>query len=296
MNTRRRAVSRHSHSNKGMLGCLCFVLSLYILFRSIIVMAICDDRISVKLEDKYSQKYSNPIVISGIVRSPKLICIPIIIVWLLSFSYAGFPVLSSNNHYAFALSNNTKNSASIETNTNSNSTIPVITKISDKGVYMVQLKWSNPTLLQSPNVPATKGFDMQVLFLNASASQPNAKTVPQKETNVTGDSTINYASGFNQPDILQRLMPIDSYDITIYDNKGHILWSKTNETAAAGSGFERVTFSKQYSGDVTIQISNIKNIAGNMGATAAGPIAGKNASQSSLQSTVDSVKFRTNVS
>jgi hypothetical protein len=261
-------------------------------------MAICDDRISVGPEDKYFQNL-NLLVTIYRYGSPKLICIPIIIVWLLSFSYAGFPVLSSNNHYAFALSNNTnnsKNSASIETNANSNSTIPVMTKISDKGVYMVQLKWSNPTLLQSPNVPATKGFDMQVLFLNASASQPNAKTVPQKETNVTGDSTINYASGFNQPDILQRLMPIDSYDITIYDNKGHILWSKTNETAAAGSGFERVTFSKQYSGDVTIQISNIKNIAGNMGATAAGPIAGKNASQSSLQSTLDSVKFTTKVS
>ena len=54
-----------------------------------------------------------------------------------------------------------------------------MTKISNNGTYVVQLKWSNPTSLQSPNIPANKGFDMEVLFLNASAPTPNAKTVPQ---------------------------------------------------------------------------------------------------------------------
>ena len=136
-----------------------------------------------------------------------------------------------------------------------------MTKISNNGTYLVQLKWSNPTSLQSPNIPANKGFDMEVLFLNASAPLPNAKTVPQRETkNVSGETTLN-ASGFNQPEILQRQMSVDSYDISIYDNKGHVLWNKTHEMPRAGSGFERVTFSKPYKGDITIQINNIKSAA-----------------------------------
>ena len=72
--------------------------------------------------------------------------------------------------------------------------------------------------------------------------------------------TLN-ASGFNQPEILQRQMSVDSYDISIYDNKGHVLWNKTHEMPRAGSGFERVTFSKPYKGDITIQINNIKSAA-----------------------------------
>jgi hypothetical protein len=120
---------------------------------------------------------------------------------------------------------------------------------------------------------------MEVLFLNSSAPIPNAKTVPQRETkNVSGETSLN-ASGFTQPGILQRLMPVDSYDISIYDNKGHVLWNKTNEMPRAGSGFERVTFSNPYKGDITIQINNIKS-----GAAAA-----------ARGSHVDSVKFETKI-
>jgi hypothetical protein len=201
---------------------------------------------------------------------------------LFSLSYAIVFTQSNNNNYAFALSNNntnsSKNTGIIQSSNNSNSTIPIMTKISNNGTYLVQLKWSNPTSLQSPNIPAIKGFDMEVLFLNASAPSPNAKTVPQRETNVSGEG--GHTVGFNQPEILQRLMPVDSYDISIYDNKGHVLWNKTNEMPRAGSGFERITFTKQYKGDITIQINNIKSAAA---AAARG-------------STIDSVKFATKVS
>jgi len=208
--------------------------------------------------------------------------IPIIVALLLSFSYIALLLIQSHDNYAFALStNNTdgkKNTGVIQSSNNSNSTIPIMTKISKSGTYLVQLKWSNPTSLQSPNVPANKGFDMEVLFLNASAPSPSAKTVPQTETNVSGEG--GHTMGFNQPEILQRLLPVDNYDITVYDNKGHVLWSKAHEVPSGGRGFERVTFSKQYSGDITIQINNIKSAAA---AAAKGPA-------------IDSVKFATKVS
>ena len=99
---------------------------------------------------------------------------------LLSLSYAIVFTQSNNNNYAFALSNNntnsSKNTGLVQSSNNSNSIIPIMTKISNNGTYLVQLKWSNPTSLQSPNIPANKGFDMEVLFLNASAPLPNAKT------------------------------------------------------------------------------------------------------------------------
>jgi hypothetical protein len=84
---------------------------------------------------------------------------------------------------------------------------------------------------------------MQVVFLNASAPAPNVKSVPKTETNVSGETGREI--GLTQPGIIQRLMRVDSFDIMIYDNKGHILWSKTDQIPRAGSHFERVTFSKQ---------------------------------------------------
>ena len=203
---------------------------------------------------------------------------------IFSLSYA-IIFTHANSNYAFAQasnnsSNTSKNTGLIQSANNSNSTIPVMTKISKNGTYVVQLKWSNPTSLQSPNIPANKGFDMEVVFLNSSAPTPNSKTVPQLETkNVSGETTVN-ASGFTQPGILQRLMPVDSYDISIYDSKGNILWNKTHEMPHAGSGFERVIFSNPYKGDITIQINNIKSAAA---AAARG-------------ATTDSVKLTTRVS
>ena len=247
------------------------------LFKPTITMTIYKYR---KSEDETSKVFSclRPIC------QLKSIRLLIVMASLLSLSYAIVFTQSNNNNYAFALSNNntnsSKNTGLVQSSNNSNSTIPIMTKISNNGTYLVQLKWSNPTSLQSPNIPANKGFDMEVLFLNASAPLPNAKTVPQRETkNVSGETILN-ASGFNQPEILQRQMSVDSYDISIYDNNGHVLWNKTHEMPRAGSGFERVTFSKPYKGDITIQINNIKSAAA---AAARG-------------STIDSVKFATKVS
>lgn len=199
---------------------------------------------------------------------------------LFSFTCGILLSFHSNNNYAFALNNNPagKSTGLIQSSNKSSLTIPVMTKLSNNGTYIVQLKWSNPTSIQSPNLRAGKGFDMQVVFLNASAPAPNSKSVPKTETNVSGETGREI--GLTQPGIIQRLMPVDSFDITIYDNNGHILWSKFHQIPRAGSHFERVTFSKQYKGDITIQISNIKSAV----------------AKAARGTTVDSVKFTTRVS
>ena len=247
------------------------------LFKPIITMVIYNTDTNRKSEDEMFNKmfsFIRPL------RQLKSIRLLIIITSLFSLTSA-IILAQSNNNYTFALSNNNTNSSKtsglVQSANNSNSTIPIMTKISNNGIYRVQLKWSNPTSMQSPNIPANRGFDMEVLFLNASAPPASAKTVPQTETNVSGEGR---EVGFNQPEILQRLMPVDSYDISIYDNKGHVLWNKTHEMPRAGSGFERITFSKPYKGDITIQINNIKS----------------GAAVATRGSTTDSVKFATKVS
>jgi hypothetical protein len=236
------------------------------------------------IQEKLEWDMSKVVGLLRPLRQLKSIELLIIMASIFSLSYA-IIFTQSNNNNALAVdnnnsTNNSKNTGLIQSGNSSNSTIPIMTKISKNGTYIVQLKWSNPTAAQSPNIPANKGFDMEVLFLNSSAPIPNAKTVPQRETkNVSGETTLN-ASGFTQPGILQRLMPVDSYDISIYDNKGHVLWNKTHEMPRAGSGFERITFSKPYKGDITIQINNIKSAA----------------AASTRGSTTDAVKFATKVS
>ena len=252
------------------------------LFKPNTIMAIHGANVREKVEYNSSKAF-------GVLKplcELKSVRLLIIVASLFSLSCVIFT--QANSNFAFAQanndgSNNSKNTGLIQSANNSNSTIPVMTKISKNGTYVVQLKWSNPTSLQSPNVPANKGFDMEVLFSNSSVPIPNSKTVPQLETkNVSGETTVN-ASGFTQPGILQRLISVDSYDISIYDNKGNVLWNKTHEMPNAGSGFERVTFSHPYTGDITIQINNIKSAAAATAAATRG-------------ATTDSVKFTTRVS
>lgn len=63
--------------------------------------------------------------------------------------------------------------SSTTTQLNSTSTnLPILTKTSDKGIYKVQLRWSSPPGIQSPNSLPKNGFTMEILFLNATAPEP----------------------------------------------------------------------------------------------------------------------------
>jgi hypothetical protein len=145
--------------------------------------------------------------------------------------------------------------------------LPILEQLSDKGNYLIQVRWG-----QDPSLLAASGFDMEIVFLNPSEPEATPESFPIKETNVTGDSFVG-SGGYTDPSIIQRMVPIESYDITVYSDNGEQLWKKANQPVQAGRAYERITFENPYKGGITIQISNIK-AAGNMGGTIGGPLSG----------------------
>ena len=133
-------------------------------------------------------------------------------------------------------SNATTNNFSSSSNTTklSNPNSAPVSKISDKGIYNVQLKWSSSSPNQSPSSVSKQGFTLELLFQNASSPV----------------GTGGYP---------QRVVPVDSFNMTIYGNHGKVLWSKTNEPVTAGKAVETVNFTKGYGGDITILINDIKS-------------------------------------
>jgi len=143
---------------------------------------------------------------------------------------------------------NIQNGATNNTNSSANtSQPPIATKISDKGIYQVQLTFISALPTQSPNLLSKSGFQMEIDFLNASAPAPTSKT----------NSSLGMLT--SQPNIIQRLVPVDSFDMAIYSNNGKVLWNKTNEAATGGRGTETVSLNGSYIGPITILINNIKS-------------------------------------
>jgi hypothetical protein len=138
--------------------------------------------------------------------------------------------------------------------------IPVLEKPSDKGTYIVQLRWS-----QSPSLLPADGFDMEVVFLNASAPRATSQTFPTTETNQS--DTVG-STGYTDPSLIERMVPIKSYDITIYSDDGRELWKKENQAVQGGRSHERVTLEEPYTGNITISIQNIEGTGGLSGTIA----------------------------
>jgi len=197
------------------------------------------------------------------------------------------PVLIVGQHNALA--QNTQISQSV-----ANSTGPVTAKLTDKGNYKVEIKWGSGN---SSNFLNGRGFDIEVSFLNASAPEATPQSIPQKETNLTSQSSIN-PNGANVPSIIERVLPVESFDIAVYSDHGKILWQKTNQPVTGGRALESINLENGYSGAITIQITNIKN-GGNMGNTIAGPLSGSssNITNSSYKgdNNTDSVTFTAKV-
>ena len=101
---------------------------------------------------------------------------------------------------------------------------PLITNVSSKGVYQVQLNWSTPISIQS--LPKS-GFSPHILFMNATAPPATSKTIPNRAAR-SGGTTMGSGTQYNVPGSIERIVPINSFDMTIYDNQGKILWNKAN--------------------------------------------------------------------
>jgi hypothetical protein len=140
---------------------------------------------------------------------------------------------------------------------------PLITNISNKGIYKVQLGLNTGISLQSlPN----SGFSPYVRFMSASALPATSKTIPNNANGGGLGMTVG-GSGtqYNVPGSILRIVPIKSFDMTIYDSHGKVLWNIANQKPSAGLKLVHVVFPKGTSGGpITISIHDIKSTRPNV--------------------------------
>jgi hypothetical protein len=122
----------------------------------------------------------------------------------------------------------------------------MITNISRKGIYKVQLQWHTQIASQSSLVPKS-GFGLEVRFVNGTAQSATSKNIPNKHAE-SGVTTLGVGTQYRVPGSIVRLMPVSSYDMTIYDNHGNVLWSKANQYVSAGVGLAQVVLPNGYRG------------------------------------------------
>jgi hypothetical protein len=123
----------------------------------------------------------------------------------------------------------------------------LLEKESDKGNYLIQLKSSYSHDIHN--------FPLEIVFLNSTLPTHNAPSVPSLESNNTGD--IITSGGLSVPSILERVVPIQNYDITIYDGNGNELWKKSSQVATEGRGTVNVQFEDIKEGELTIVVDKV---------------------------------------
>jgi len=141
--------------------------------------------------------------------------------------------------------------------------VPVLTNASKNGIYSVDLKW--PEAVSD----AEGTLQVEIVFNNASAPAPTNDTIPQRETNASGSGDIE--NTVTVPAIMGgQPLPVESYDMTIYTPDGKKLWEKLDQPGQGGRATQRVELNSNYTGPVTIAISDIKQSGSmNTGATGA---------------------------
>jgi hypothetical protein len=127
---------------------------------------------------------------------------------------------------------------------------PVLEKISDKGIYNVQLKW--PQTIDD----AQNALQVEIVFVNASAPLPTNNTIPQRQSNATeggpeGSLTVPESIG-------PEPLPVESYDMILYSPDGNKLWEKLDQPGLGGRGTQRIVLESDYRGPVTVEISDIR--------------------------------------
>ena len=128
--------------------------------------------------------------------------------------------------------------------------VPVLEKISDKGIYNVQLKW--PQTIDD----AQNALQVEIVFVNASAPLPTNNTIPQGQGNATEGGTE--ASLTVPESIGPEPLPVKSYNMTIYSPDGKKLWEKLDQPGLGGRGTQRIVLESDYRGPVTVEISDIR--------------------------------------
>ena len=117
---------------------------------------------------------------------------------------------------------------------------------SEKGNLLIQLKSS---LTSDPS-----NFPLEIVFLNSTLPKQTPQTVPNLESNDSGETLSS--TGLSVPSTLERVVPIQSFDIIIYDANGTEVWKKTAQVGTEGRANLNVDFG-DYNGKLTIVIDKI---------------------------------------
>ena len=128
--------------------------------------------------------------------------------------------------------------------------VPVLQQVSEKGIYLVELKW--PLTYTDPE----NSLQVEIVFNNASAPPPTSDTIPQREDNLTGSGIED---ALTVPEVLGgEPMHVVSYDIAIYTPDGRKLWERLDQPGLGGRGTQRIELESNYTGPVSIDISDIR--------------------------------------
>lgn len=165
---------------------------------------------------------------------------------------------SSFNYTWGQTSSNHTTVGAVGTGTNNSTNQPqMITNISKQGTYKVEIQWQSPQNTQTAAFPKN-GFQLEVRFLNGTAPSATSKNIPNKIAQ-GGVTTIgNGGTQYAVPGSIEHLLPVNSYDMTILDDHGHVLWHKANQTTSAGIGQDQVVLTNEYTGKIHILINNIQ--------------------------------------
>jgi len=165
---------------------------------------------------------------------------------------------------------------------------PVLQKISDKGTYLIAIK--------SGQSPLSTGLNLEIVFLNKTSPYLSAPP-PNAESNLSS-TEYNKSSGLVIPSVIERTLPVKSYDIILSSSDGKEIWKKANQTPQGGRGPQTIVLDNYGIGNVTITINNI--VADptlvdilNQNANNTNEFAALNQTESKLPT--DSVKFQTSI-
>lgn len=124
---------------------------------------------------------------------------------------------------------------------------PVLQKISDKGTYLIAIK--------SGQSPISTGLNLEIVFLNKTSPSLSAPP-PNAESNLSS-TEYNKSSGLVIPSVIERTLPVKSYDIVINSSDGKELWKKTNQIPQGGRGPQTIMLENFGVGNITIILKNI---------------------------------------
>ena len=124
---------------------------------------------------------------------------------------------------------------------------PILQRISDKGTYLVAIKSGQSSI--------SSGLNIEIVFLNKTSPYLSAPP-PNAESNLSS-TEYNKSSGMVIPSVIERTLPVKSYDIAINSADGQEIWNKTNQIPQGGRAPQSIILDNYDIGNVTISISNI---------------------------------------